>query len=109
MIRIKTIDFPDGWGGGKMISASSSTLRGPSRSREREGAAMDLNEYLLECMVRTKLREAHEASSRRASIGARSLPVRRWLGETLVAVGERLLQVELQSGLPALRQGASHG
>ena len=79
---------------------------------------MDMNGYILECMVRVKLQEIHEATRRRALRDASRRP--RWrvrLGAALVTLGQ---WVSSSGDLPAslegphsdgalLRHGASHG
>jgi hypothetical protein len=72
MVRIKTIDFPDGGGRGRI-------------------SVMDNNLYALETLVAIKLAEAR-AESRRLDLLALApaAPVRRRLGAALIALGEWL-------------------
>jgi len=82
MVRITTIDFPDG------VSARIMAA-GP-----RKEAAMEANEYTLEILVREKLDEARAMTARRALVRdsrqARA-PLRARVGAALIALMELLI------------------
>jgi hypothetical protein len=66
---------------------------------------MDLNEYVLEMLVREKLRDARATSARQALVVGRRPPrptVRARVGIALVALGERL------AGAPAPRPSCAN-
>src|SRR5712691_7048859 len=81
MVRITTIDFPDG------VSARIMAA-GP-----RKEAAMEANEYTLEILVREKLDEARAMTARRALVRDSRpprAPLRARVGAALIALGERV-------------------
>ena len=92
MVRITTIDFPDGVSARIMAAGA------------RKEAAVDANEYLLEILVREKLDEARAMTARRALVRdsrpARA-PLRARVGAALIALGERV------GGTVAPRAGAA--
>jgi hypothetical protein len=96
MVRITTIDFPDGNAGSMM---------------DVGGTAMDVNDYVIDRLVRQKLQESRAFAARQALVGLHRVPrpsPRERLGAALIALGERLV------GAPAARRpsvapGPSHG
>src|SRR5262245_65662114 len=85
MVRITTIDFPDG---------SIAAMLGARRP------AMEMNAYILDRLVREKLDEARALSARHALVRVSRPPgsmLRARLGAALITIGERL------AGVPAPR------
>src|SRR5437879_4861970 len=86
MVWITTIDFPDA-GTTPIMRAS------PHVSDDEGGTAMEVNEYVLEMLVREKLDAARALTARRALV-PHSRPararVRERVGAALIALGERL-------------------
>jgi hypothetical protein len=94
MVWITTIDFPDEIGEGIMP-------RGLVLEEGRD--AMEMNEYVLEALVREKLDGARAMTARRALVAAchpPRAPLRARVGTALIALGERL------TGAAAPRAGA---
>ena len=63
------------------------------KSRGAGGTTMDINEYVLEALVREKLQDARSATARRALVVESRSPrvaFRARVGAALIALGERL-------------------
>jgi len=86
MVWITTIDFPDA-GTAPIMRVS------PHVPYDEGGTAMEVNEYVLEMLVREKLDAARAITARRALVmrsrPARA-PLRERVGAALIALGERL-------------------
>jgi hypothetical protein len=98
MVCITTIDFPDGRG--------IRILRRTAHVLDDGGTAMELNEYLLEILVRERLADARAATARRSLVVRSRRPrssLRTRVGAVLIALGERL------TGAPAARPSCATG